>query len=232
VTILHAEPARPRLIVLSAYAGPAYPIRPNGHASTSQRETSSRSVTGRRRPEIASRDHRLDDARERARPGHRHLGVGWSSICLSRALTWSTIALTSGPLSISLPRSTARHRNPQPAQPLAWVPLRLRVITTGARWTSWRARLGCIECDRGGSASVLADRRLARRPERASERARKRRPLPRKAAAFWSIGLSRAHRSVAWNAALTSSPLLSADAGARRAGIARRVLLLIVEAVA
>jgi hypothetical protein len=43
----------PRLIVLSAYAGAAYPIRPNGHASTSQRETSSRSVTGRRRPEIA-----------------------------------------------------------------------------------------------------------------------------------------------------------------------------------
>ena len=31
--------------VLSSYAGPAYPIRPNGHASSSQRETSSRSAT-------------------------------------------------------------------------------------------------------------------------------------------------------------------------------------------
>ena len=34
---------------------------------------------------------------------------------------------------------------------------------------------------------------------------------------------------LAWNAALTRSPLLSADAGARRAGIARVVLLLIVQ---
>ena len=32
---------------LSAYAGPAYPTRPNGHASTSRRETSSRSAASR-----------------------------------------------------------------------------------------------------------------------------------------------------------------------------------------
>ena len=71
--------------------------------------------------------------------------------------------------------------------------------------------------------------RSARGPERASGQAHPRRPLPREAAARWSICLSRAHRSVAWNAALTSSPLLSADAGAGRAGIARRCTTRVVQ---
>src|SRR4051812_10179510 len=58
--------------------------------------------------------------------------------------------------------------------------------------------------------------------KRASDQPRGRRPLPLKAAAFRSIGLIPAHRSVAWIGAVRPSLLLFTDGGAARPPIARR----------